>query len=103
MRRNKGPGSWAGSRPQQVLETPRRRGAGLERAAANHFRPRAPGRGLSEQLRRPGWVRASRGSGLSGPDMATVRASPRVTLLLLLAVAGVAEVAGGLAPGSVGE
>ncbi|XP_055434502.1 reversion-inducing cysteine-rich protein with Kazal motifs isoform X3 [Bubalus kerabau] len=34
--------------------------------------------------------------------MATVRASPRGALLLLLTVAGVAEVAGGLAPGSAG-
>ncbi|XP_036117740.1 reversion-inducing cysteine-rich protein with Kazal motifs [Molossus molossus] len=34
--------------------------------------------------------------------MATVRTSPRVALLLLLAVAGVAEVAGGLPPGSAG-
>lgn len=38
-----------------------------------------------------------------GPDMAAVRASPRGALLLLLTVAGVAEVAGGLAPGSAGE
>uniref|UniRef100_A0A8C0WXR2 Uncharacterized protein n=1 Tax=Castor canadensis TaxID=51338 RepID=A0A8C0WXR2_CASCN len=34
--------------------------------------------------------------------MATVRASLRHALLLLLAVVGVAEVAGGLAPGSAG-
>ncbi|XP_029426612.1 reversion-inducing cysteine-rich protein with Kazal motifs-like [Nannospalax galili] len=34
--------------------------------------------------------------------MASVRASPRGALLLVLAVAGVAEVAEGLAPGSAG-
>lgn len=85
-----------------------RPGAGLECAAANHRRARAPGAG-------PGASGGGGGGGGQagsehpaapdppGPDMANVRASLRGTLLLLLAVARVAEVAGGLAPGSAGE
>lgn len=77
---------------------------GLRSAAANHLRPKELGAGFgasgcygqagSEHLA---------ASDPPGPDMASVRASPRGALLLLLAAAGVAEVAGGLAPGSAGE
>ncbi|KAL0606115.1 Olfactory receptor 13C7 [Plecturocebus cupreus] len=85
-----------------------RQEAGLERTAANHQRTGAPGAGPRESCGGGG----SGGQAGSehpvaldppGPDMATVRASLRGALLLLLAVAGVVEVAGGLTPGSAGE
>jgi hypothetical protein len=81
-----------------------RPGAGLEHTAANHQRREAPeaGPGASCSGGQAGSEHPA-ASDPPGPDMATVRASLRHALLLLLAVVGVAEVAGGLAPGSAGK
>lgn len=100
---NKEPGSRARCRPPGGFGNSERPGRGFGEPQPITRGPSAGGGAWCQRLCGQAGSEHPAASDPPGRDMASVRASPRGALLLLLAAAGVAEVTGGLAPGSAGE